>query len=350
MRKLSIILLLGLCICCKHYSVSNASHKLSSAGDYLKVSYTEKADSVVFKMFDAIELPLTKYGDNQFSGEIKIAGLDSAIFSYVFEAFEMGKDSFENLNPVRHPLDGLSIWIGSKCDASYAESDELAGELIQNTIYSNSLEEDRDITIYTPKEFKDDTPMIYFADGQMVKQYAPYVDNLISENLIRPIMLVGVHSGGYRSSEYIYQVEKEDRFGLHADFFLKEVAEKIEQDLENWSGDKYLYGVSNGAAFCLYASMIEPKLYKSIIVSSGVGGLYDLYKHIKPKEQSSPSYYMTAGRYDDLSFKQTKFFAEILKKNNYKVKFKELISGHDYNAWRIEFLVYLEEKFAYNPS
>lgn len=350
--KFNLILVLLLSInSCKPYSITNESHKLTSEGDYLKVTYGGEADSVVFKMYNALELTLKEYSDNQFSGELEIPGIDTSKFGYQLEVYK--KNEMDIL--VKHKLQPSStdehfIWVGPNCNAFFIKADTLEGELITKSIYSNSLNEDRPITIYNPKKFYDDTPIVYMADGQVVEQYAPYVDDLISRNLISPVKLVGIHSSKYRNTEYFYRVIKKDRFNNHAHFFLNESIAKMEQELDNWGGERYLYGVSNGAAFCLYASIIKPELFDEIIAFSAGGGLYDLYTDIKPKDQFSPSYYMAAGRYEKGFLNSTKLFRDILESNNYEVSFKELISGHDYNAWRIEFLEYLEKTFSYEPN
>lgn len=129
--KLSLILIVGLCLSCKPYSITNESHKLTSEGDYLKVSYGGEEDSVVFKMFQALELTLKKNNEIEFSGEIEIPGLDSAIFSYVIDTYKKSDDgSFDNLDSDQSlNTEDVFIWKGSKCDATFGKAENLKGEL-----------------------------------------------------------------------------------------------------------------------------------------------------------------------------------------------------------------------------
>ena len=54
---------------------------------------------------------------------------------------------------------------------------------------------------------------------------------------------------------------------------------------------------------------------------------------------------MGAGRYEERIFNDNLEFLEVMKENDIKFDFKEFVSGHDYNVWRIEFLEYLENRF-----
>ncbi len=54
---------------------------------------------------------------------------------------------------------------------------------------------------------------------------------------------------------------------------------------------------------------------------------------------------MGAGRYEEGIFNDNRNFVQKLKANKINVEFKEFVSGHDYNVWRIEFLEYLEKRF-----
>lgn len=74
----------------------------------------------------------------------------------------------------------------------------------------------------------------------------------------------------------------------------------------------------------------------------------ELLQYLKPIEfkfEQYPSFYMGAGRYEESIFKDNIEFLEVMKDNDLKVDFKEFVSGHDYNVWRIEFLEYLENRF-----
>ncbi len=66
---------------------------------------------------------------------------------------------------------------------------------------------------------------------------------------------------------------------------------------------------------------------------------------IKFEFDEYPKFYMGAGRYEESIFKGNIEFLAVMKDNDIKVNFKEFVSGHDYNVWRIEFLEYLESRF-----
>ena len=73
--------------------------------------------------------------------------------------------------------------------------------------------------------------------------------------------------------------------------------------------------------------------------------IFQYFKPIDFKFEDYPRFYLGAGRYEESIFKDNLEFLEVMKNNDIQVDFKEFISGHDYNVWKIEFLEYLETRF-----
>ena len=314
----------------------------------MQIRYSGEGDSVQFKMFEGLSQILRKNSEGVFEGQLEIQNLDDAIFSY--DIIVHKKDGLGNMTELQYGPESKEerhfIWVGNKRNISFFKADKLSGELIYNEINSINLEENRSLTTYNPKELNEKTPIIYLTDGSVVKDYAPYVDYLISKGKIKPIKLVGVHSS--RTNRYQEYVENEmgnDFFKKHENFFYKEVLSEIESDMSNWKGKRYIYGFSNGGVFCIHAGINHPKVFEEIIAFSIADYISEFRRPIEFNFENYPKFYMGAARYEENFFSDNIKFVQKLKAKNIVVEFKEFILGHDYNVWKFEFLQYLEKRF-----
>jgi len=326
----------------------------------LVVTYSGDADVVQFKMFEGIHQLLTRDSVNRtFKGVFHIPNLNEAIFSYnliVYKKDASGKMIEQEpeshlvqlnqkvpINPGRRFL-----WIGEQRNGDFLKNDVLTGTVQTKTVTSELLKGDREITVYTPDVVESNTPHIYFTDGESVEYYANYIDRLITTGKIIPIKLVGIHSSlSNRYQEYVYK-EDNELFTNHEQFFYDEVIPDIENEIENWNGKRYIYGFSNGAAFCMHAGLNHRTTFEEIVAFSTADYISPIAQMLGPinfEDEKYPKFYMGAGRYETTIFRDNVKFLETMKDNNLDVEFKEFISGHDSYVWRIEFLEYLERRF-----
>lgn len=380
-NPLTLILFVILSVSCQ----SNTDRtEQGTVNEKLKISYTGDADVVQFKMFEGLSQVLKQDSfTGDFMGVLEIPNLNEAIFTY--EIVIHKKDSLGHMvefepNKTLIKLntnDAVAIgdrflWIGKSRNDSYLENEKLTGSLITKSITSEFLKEERKITVYTPKKVSSKIPHIYFTDGSVVNSYAPYIDRLISTNSIKPVKLIGIHSSSSnRYKEYVRGSSNNELFRRHQQFFYEEVVKTIEGEIENWEGDRYLFGFSNGAAFCMHEGINNPGKFEEIIAFSTVDYIQnplsflseedlkrmeeldpeakeEILQYLKPIEfkfEQYPRFYLGAGRYEESIFKDNLEFLEVMKDNDIKVDFKEFVSGHDNNVWRIEFLEYLENRF-----
>jgi len=355
-----------------------------TANEKLTINYTGDADVVQFKMFEGLSQVLKKDSvTGYFMGVLEIPKLNEAIFTY--EIVVHKKDSLGHmveLEPNKTLIklnnnDAIEkgdqfLWIGKSRNDSYLENEELRGSLITERITSEFLEEEREITVYTPKEVSSKIPHIYFTDGSVVNSYAPFIDRLISTNSIEPVKLIGIHSSSSnRYKEYVKGSSNNELFRRHQQFFYEEVVNTIETEIENWEGERYLFGFSNGAAFCMHEGINNPTKFEEVIAFSTADYIKkplsllseedlkkieeldseakeEILQYLKPIEfkfEQYPHFYLGAGRYEESIFKDNLEFIEVMKDNDIEVEFKEFVAGHDYNVWIIEFLEYLENRF-----
>ncbi|PTX43434.1 enterochelin esterase-like enzyme [Christiangramia gaetbulicola] len=355
---LKIFLIIGLIGSC--FSI-NGQTKDHISSDRLSIVYSGEADLVQFRMFEGLTQDLKQDSiSGDFKGILKISNLSEAIFTYDILVYK--KDSLNQmielvpngksikLNQNNAIVEGDKfLWKGKDRNKNYLENKNLNGKISTKKITSKYLLEEREITVYKPEKVNSKIPHIYFTDGSVVKNYAPYIDYLISNNKIKPIKLIGIHSSSSnRHQEYVEGYENNELFKRHQDFFYKEVIDSIENKIENWEGERYLFGLSNGAAFCIHAGLNNPTIFKEIIAFSTSDYISPFAQSINPikfKFDKYPIFYIGAGKYETSILKDNIEFLETMKNNGIQFNFKEFISGHDYNVWRIEFLNYIEEHF-----
>jgi enterochelin esterase-like enzyme len=321
-------------------------HTLTSQGDILQILYKGEGDFVQFNMFEGLTLPLEKNPFGIFEGQLTIPDLNDGIFSYdiiVQQTSASGGVADINYRPKTEPL---FRWMGANRKIDYAKAGELSGKIDKIDFKSRFLENERTVTLYTPPGISDETPIVYMTDGSAVAAYTPYVDTLISQGRIKPVALVGIHSSQeYRYEEYVHTGAPNDYFDRHENFFTQEILPFAEGAIENWRGKRYLYGFSNGGAFCMYMGINYPDWFEEVIAFSTADYISGFFRPVKLERKKYPKFYMGAGRYETSIFKDNVNFVRKMKRKDISVEFKEFISGHDYYVWQIEFLAYLERVF-----
>jgi len=348
MKVLANILFSLLMVSCINQPQPSIGHHLSANGDELSIQYNGQAEVVQFKMVEGVEAILKKDRKGSFSSKLNIPGLEDGIFSYSIIVHQ--KDSAGNMKPVKYEPANEEIhfrWVGSKRDTSYSKSGSWEEKVEHVQIKSEYLSEERQLTIYTPDSISANTPIIYMTDGVVTGMYAGYVDKLIAEKKIVPIILAGVHASGQnRYQEYVNNGIPNQHFGKHEQFFYEEAVPAVESRIDNWDGKRYIYGYSNGAAFCMYAGINHPDYFEEVIAFSTADYISEFIQPIEFRFNAYPEFIMGAGRYEESFFQDNKRFVKKLKNKNIEVDFEEFVSGHDYYVWMIEFLEYITEEFS----
>ena len=342
---ITLLAVILLAINCQVKTQDQNGHTVENNGDVLTIKYKGDAEVVQFKMFEGLHVILKKENPSIFHNQLNIPDLDDAIFSY--DIIVHKKDSTGKMTRVPYQSsDGERrfSWIGQNRNVPFTKAEEIKGVLKDTTFDSKFLMDKRQLTIYYPPTVSNETPIFYLTDGSVVKSYAEYVDQLINEKKIYPVILAGVHSS--RENRYSEYVETGDEhFQKHKDFFFKEVMPGIENGIEKWNGKRYMYGFSNGAAFCMNAGINQPDHFEEIIAFSTADYISEFRGAIEFKFEGYPRFYMGAGRYEESIFRNNKTFIQKLENNNIDFQFKEFIAGHDSYVWRIEFLEFLAKKF-----
>jgi len=240
------------------------------------------------------------------------------------------------------------------CSTTKLPSDD-SSKIIQKTIYSKNLDEDRELTLYLPKDYKtsEDLPVVYCTDGQLiVRSYKTELDSLIENNIIPKMIMVGVHSNErqvdnedfqYRNYEYIQSWSDNDDtilnklFDKHLSFFSQEIIEYVENNynVSSKSSDRVFYGTSNGAGFGVSLSASNPSLFDNYICLSMAGGYYE---NVNWLEDKYPYFYLAYGTKEPFPLVMAiDEFHTFLESNKYKHVFYKFDGGHDRIKWKEEF-------------
>lgn len=222
------------------------------------------------------------------------------------------------------------------------------GWLIEKTIESASLGETRRLTIYRPPG-PETLPVIYMADGESVSQFAMTLQPLIDDGLLRPIMIVGLHSGPanpqpdadtnlIRHQEYLvgWGDVMQPRWTAHDQFLREEVMPLAESlGASTRPQDRAVAGYSNGAAWALAMGVDHPELFDKVMALSfgwGWGGLDDMLTQARPGD-----IWIGAGTMEPPFHEASRKAAETLTGKARRVTFDSRASGHSPVMWNEQF-------------
>lgn len=359
---------------CREYAYQKSSryhHRLHMKNDHLHIDFWGAAEEVSFAFYQGPSFKMTK-GDQEeqtgwthFSTNLDLPKAKSANFQYTFEILA-NKASGGLEKRLYRPEDLKKFrWSGME-SLKGGIPDQLFGELRDTLLSSEYLGEERQVSVYLPPNYQvidfdyGPLPVIYITDGKMLESFIGRIDRLIASRKMHPIVVVGVYAGtkeveevrpGFflRSRQFEYVDNGLDRgyFQRHQQFFLKEAIPFAESTyyISKEAKDRYLFGSSNGGAFCVQTGITHPELWKEIIAFSTVDYINEAFKKIEFVDGEYPSFYLTAGRFEEKILADNLRFVDRLKKEQIKVKFQELLSAHDSFAWEMELLEYLSQKF-----
>jgi rhodanese-related sulfurtransferase/enterochelin esterase-like enzyme len=219
------------------------------------------------------------------------------------------------------------------------------------TFYSKSLKEPRELTVYFPENFTEEKSynVIFCTDGQFInEQYKRKLDSLFNTKTVNPFVIIGVNSNermvpnsqfGYRNYEYIENMgnfPNDDstlnfRFKRHLDFFVNEVDKYVKEKLKLKTGNKYFYGVSNGAGFGITMSKYYPELFSKYIIYS-TGG--ESYENLKWDPEKYPFFIIRCGdKEPEPLIESSKKLSEFLSGRHYEHIFEIYNGGHKREDW-----------------
>lgn len=233
------------------------------------------------------------------------------------------------------------VWRGLEAPPPPRSAEPLRGSLATTTLRSAALGANRDITLYAPPghDRARPTPTIYLTDGEALEPYARVLEPLITDGILPPALLVGVHSGGaqppnLRSQEYLAG-QNPERFAAHERFFVEEVAAWAETTLgaSPKRSQRVVAGSSNGGAFAAQMAARHPERFVAALCFSVAGGAPPL----PAPGQDGPRYSLVAGTLEPALRDTTAAFAGALAQDGFQQVYRERVCGHDPLMWIEEF-------------
>lgn len=198
-------------------------------------------------------------------------------------------------------------------------------------------------------------PVVVLADGQGLAGFAGIAQRLIEEGKIRPVIIVGIHSGGYRGQpnephdvkndfrarEYLAGLDPE-RFALHARFVREEVLPLVRRAYPASArrDETAVAGFSNGGAWA--ASM-------GIKFGAEFGWAFPMSIGMTPEDPQPagplPRFTFSAGRLEPGFLRGTQATRDKVLGWGGDAVMIETVSGHDPARWQMAFSLALQRAF-----
>ena len=296
-------------------------------------------------------------GGNTWILDLKRPGLDRAVFS--FRLISTLKGQTAKQTPASQPR----VWRGPNAPSPPEIREVLEGTFDEADLDSKALGTRRRITTYLPPRHDRarPCPVVYAADGESVKEFSKVLEPMISTGRIPPVVIVGVHSGGYlgpipdvnhydmekdlRAQEYFPGLNAK-RFSDHESFFIKEVPDWSERrfGVSTARTDRAVFGTSNGGRFAVEMGLRHPDSFGHALCFSIAGDASaSLPAQAKPAETAQ--FYLTAGTWEGPFHESTSKLANAMKARAVPLTFNSRVGGHDTAIWREEFAAAVDRAF-----
>jgi len=264
---------------------------------------------------------------------------------------------FDPLNPLRFSSSSYAelpdappqSWIGTQPDVP-------KGTLSNEKIRSDSLKEERSVSIYTPAGYDPkggSYGLLVLFDGQDYRGLVPIptiLDNLVAAKKIRPLVAILVDNPSEESRNRDLEC-----YPPFADFLAKE--------LVPWARQRYRFsaepertivgGASLGGLTAAYCALRYPEVFGNVLSQSGAFSYFPRWDD-QEENDTSPfgwlirqfvttrklpiRFYLEAGLFEndcpEALLTQNRRMRDVLEAKGYSVVYSEFAGGHEYLSWR----------------
>lgn len=238
---------------------------------------------------------------------------------------------------------------------SIRRADVRSGTITRHRVDAGFLQDDgeRDIYLYKPPA-SGAAPLLIVYDGYDYLQrarLATIVDNLITDERIRPIAIAFLQNGrSRRAVEYfcsdatLHWVERE----------VLPLARKHLRliNIDDQPGAYGVLGASAGGLMSFYTGLRMPEIFGKVLSQAAVFSIdgrdfaaVDLVRYGQGRDLKI---WMDVGTLDELLEDNRRMIA-MLDKRQYSVTYREFSAGHNYTAWRNDVWHGLEAMFPHTP-
>jgi enterochelin esterase-like enzyme len=262
----------------------------------------------------------------------------------------------------RQPLPGARgiDWRGPDAPALPLTKEKIEGTIVKRTLWSEALQETRRLMIYLPPGYRADASYaaLYMGYGGFVPSWAPYVELLIDQRAIPPIVMIGAEAGQsgiledrtslgveLRAADYLPGFKNGgDRFERHMRFFATELVPYAEREfaLARDRTQRAIQGQSNSAVFAGWAGIEHPELFGAVIALSAGWKKIDRFG---VQDAPRARYFLSAGLYEAGFHLSTNRTMRALQQQGFEVTADYPAAGHDPDAWAMMLARYLPMAF-----
>lgn len=329
--------------------LKGAAFELSVIGD--RVTFVARASADKVYASGAQYLKMDRIGDSDLwvAGQHRVNTAEGTITYY------------PDAVPALHdPITRVIVWQGPDAPKIPPLKENLSGQLLDLTLFSQALQETRRVVVYLPPGCRRNGayPALYLTDGQTTKLYARRIEYMIDHGLIQPIVLIGEVSGqagivedrsslnvDLRSADYLDGFAGAgDRFDRHMRFFAGELVSWTEEKfaLAKDRRKRAVHGYSSGAAFATEAAFQHAEVFGTALAFSA--GWIPLSKTSPPTAKRA-HFILAAGYYEVPYLHTTRRTDRNLRSHGFEVSSEYVYAGHDIGVWSMLLCKYLPSVF-----
>ncbi len=318
---------------------------VSVNGDVLSIVHRSTGSDM--RIFGSLQLPMGHVaGTDLWLLQLKMSGWNRAFFGY----------SFYSGSAILAGVGSAGRFRGPDAPGFPEVEEKLHGQILQTTLHSTYLHEDRAVTVYLPpRATTGPLPVLFMMDGQACEEYARVLEPLMLAGKTRWFAIVGVHSApsvepgqtGYspqtdqRSQEYVPGLHP-DVFERHMRFFTTELLPWAARTyrVSDRPADRAIFGFSDGADFVLANTARHPELFGAALPFSP-----GMQMKEAPHAQRLPHVFLAAGELEPLIAAVTKQAYRQLLKSGADTVFTPYVWGHDPLMWQVALIHYMPHVF-----
>ncbi|MDF1808517.1 MAG: alpha/beta hydrolase-fold protein [Phycisphaerales bacterium] len=248
-------------------------------------------------------------------------------------------------------------WRGKHAPPSPKQADP--SNVVTYELIGPDKDKKRNVTVVLPPQYddKNELPALVLADGQSAEEWGKIIAAMINDKKIRPVVVIGVHNGGYqgdRSQPYDAQFDirareylegfDQDRFSAHLDWLidtvLTDVARRYNISLER--ENLAVAGFSNGGAFASSAALRRGDVF-GLALALSVG----IPPDIEPQTPNAllSQFFCAAGELESRFLQQTNTLHNRLSDAGGEPLMQSYVAGHDAELWTTAMSEYLPLMF-----
>jgi enterochelin esterase-like enzyme len=316
--------------------------------DHEVLTFTHRSASAAVQLIGTVQAPLSH-----------IDGTDTWIVQLRRPSWNEAFLSYSIMEDGNAAIGGSGYFRGERAPEPAPEATSLRGQVLEEWIHSDVLDEDRDVTIYLPPTRSRGLPMLLMTDGQSCREFSRVAEPLILAGKVRPFAIIGVHAstnaqraGTYdptknrRAQEYL-PFEDPVIANRHMRFVVEEVIPWATQrfHLAARRRDRAIVGFSNGGAFALYAAISHGELFGNALAFSPTwdGSNRDGSEPSRPT--MLPRFHFVAGKLEPNLETTTRVANSRMQAWGASSEIRIYDSGHDMLMWKRALADFLPEVF-----